>query len=100
LWRQIVADVTGKPVVRTATPEAAALGAGILAAGACGVYGDVAEAAAAMVHLAPASCEPDAARHAAYTTLYEDVYRHLYPALRPYLRRLTEATESSAGPLV
>jgi len=38
LWCQTIADVTGKPVVRSSTTEAAALGAGILAATAAGLH--------------------------------------------------------------
>ena len=41
--------------------------------------------------------EPDERRHAVYTRLYDDVYRHLYPALQPYLHRLTQLTEQMAG---
>ena len=48
LWCQIVADVTGVPVLRSTTAEATCLGAGILAAAAIGWYGDVKTAAAAM----------------------------------------------------
>ena len=36
LWRQIIADVTGRPVYHADAPEASALGAGILAAAATG----------------------------------------------------------------
>lgn len=96
LWRQIVADVTGKPVTRTRTAEAAALGAGILAAVGAGLHHDVPAAVAAMAHYETAPMCPHEGRHAAYSRLYEDVYRGLYPALRSYLARLTELAESSA----
>ncbi len=60
LWCQIVADVTGVPVLRSTSTEATCLGAGILAAAAMGWYGDVKQAADAMTGTAerfdPQSC--------------------------------------------
>lgn len=94
LWRQIIADVTGKPVAVAAAPEAAALGAGILAAAGAGLHGSIQAAAAAMTQPAAAGCTPDAARHASYTSLYEDVYTKLYPSLRQPLQRLTELSDT------
>jgi sugar (pentulose or hexulose) kinase len=98
LWCQIIADITGKPVFRSASPEATALGAGILAATAAGLFSDLREAATAMTRTEPSPFVPDDRRHAFYTRLYEEVYRHLYPALRTYLDRLTElASEKESG---
>lgn len=92
-WCQIIADITGKSIVCSMTPEAAALGAGILAAQAVGLYPDVRAAAAAMTRIEPAPFVPDPARYAFYSRLYEQVYRHLFPALQSHLDRLTELTE-------
>ncbi len=89
LWCQIIADITNKPVFLAATTDAAALGAGILAAVAAGYYTDARQAAQAMTHILPQSFEPDAARHEFYNGLFEEVYRPLFPALQPYLDRLT-----------
>jgi hypothetical protein len=36
---------------------------------------------------------PDPGRHALYSRVYEEVYRHLFPAVRPYLDRLAELTQ-------
>ncbi|MBN1313610.1 MAG: xylulose kinase [Anaerolineae bacterium] len=94
LWCQIIADVTGKPVYRTQTREAAALGAGILAAAAV-LFPSVLHAARAMVHIEPAAFTPDPERHRYYSRLYQDVYVHLFPALQTYLHRLTEITADS-----
>ena len=52
LWCQILADVTGIPIVRSTTTEATCLGAGILAATAAGWYPDVTSAAAGMTSTA------------------------------------------------
>ncbi len=46
-----------------------------------------------MAHTEPAPFEPDSTRSAFYGRLYEQVYRHLFSALQPYLDRLTELTE-------
>jgi len=89
LWRQIIADVAGKPVFRAATVEAAALGAGILATVAAGWYADARQAAQAMTRILPQPAEPDPARYEFYSRLFEDVYRPLFPALQPYLERLS-----------
>jgi xylulokinase len=102
----LIADVTGKAVQRCATPEASALGAGILAAVGSGLYPNVAAAAAAMTRLESLAFTPNAERHAVYSLLYEDVYRRLFPALQPALRRLADlqanlspATSNQSGEL-
>ncbi len=93
LWCQIIADVTGKPVYRTAITEAAALGAAILAASGAGLFADVREAAQAMTRLEAEPFVPAEGRHAFYAQLYAEVYRALFPALQPYLQRLAALTE-------
>jgi xylulokinase len=88
LWCQIIADVTGKPVQQANTTEAAALGAGILAAYAIGLYSDIPSAAQAMSCLLPDSFQPNPERYEFYSNIYRDVYSHLFPALQPYLDRM------------
>ena len=95
LWCQIIADITNKPVFRATTTEAAALGAGILAATAVGCYANAREAAQAMTHILPQPIEPDASRHAFYNRLFEEVYRPLFPALQLYLDRLASISNSN-----
>jgi xylulokinase len=90
LWCQIIADVTGRMVHRTRSPEAAALGAGIQAASAVGLFPSVRHAAQAMVHMDRVFFRPDTARHRYYSQLYDEVYVHLFPVLQTYLNRLTE----------
>jgi sugar (pentulose or hexulose) kinase len=97
LWRRIIADVTGKPVFRAATTEAASLGAGILAAAAVGCHADVRQAACEMTRILPQPAEPDPSRHDFYTRLFEEVYRPLFPALRIYLDRLTALSNTDAS---
>jgi sugar (pentulose or hexulose) kinase len=50
LWRQIVADVLGRPLRVPASPELAGLGAAILAGVGTGSFADVPAAVRAMVH--------------------------------------------------
>lgn len=89
-WCQIIADVTRRRVVRADTPEATALGAGILAAAACGWYPDIITAAQAMTRLAPVEFDPDPARAEFYDKLFDEVYKNLYPALQSFLTRLAD----------
>ncbi|MEJ5199701.1 MAG: FGGY-family carbohydrate kinase, partial [Anaerolineae bacterium] len=68
LWRQIIADVLGRPIGWTATAETAGLGAAMLAGVGCGVFATVDEAVGAMrpaVHVQ----EPTG-----QTTTYDDLY--------------------------
>jgi xylulokinase len=89
-WCQIVADVTGKPASGLETEEAAALGAGILAAAGSGLYSSVTEAAQVMSRPGPRSFEPGPESYRRYSDLFEGVYRGLYPALRQSMARLDE----------
>lgn len=92
LWCQIVADITGKPVTRSASPEASCLGAAILAATAAGFYDTVEEAAQAMVQMGR-TYRPEPKAEAAYQRLYDEVYRHVFPAVQPLLGRLAELSQ-------
>jgi xylulokinase len=76
LWCQVMADVTGRRVLRAGTAEATALGAAMLASVACGPHQDLDEAAGSMTRLG-ARFEPGS-NAARYATLYETVYRGLY----------------------
>ena len=94
LWRQIIADVTGIPVLRSTTTEATCLGAGILAATAIGWYPDVHAAAEAMTSTAE-RVTPNWDVHAIYDQLYREVYQPLFPAVQPLVDRLTELTQKT-----
>ena len=91
LWRQIVADVTGKTVVACRETETTSLGAGMQAAAAAGWHGSVQEAAAAMSGVG-ARHTPDAPTAARYDELFA-VYREIYPRTAPLHEALRRATE-------
>ncbi|MFQ5859233.1 MAG: FGGY-family carbohydrate kinase, partial [Anaerolineae bacterium] len=97
LWCQILADVTGVPIVRSATTEATCLGAAILAAAAAGWYPDAYAAADAMTATGE-RFTPDPETQAIYDRLYSEVYKPLFPALQPLIHRLSELTHSSSPP--
>jgi xylulokinase len=86
-WRQILADVFGKPVVTVASAEGAALGAAILAMVATGEYSSVPEACGAIIRdqetLEPRTEEAKIYAHG------HAVYRSLYPALKPLFPVMT-----------
>ncbi len=95
VWCRIIADITGKPVFRAAAADAAALGAGILAAVGAGCFVDARQAAREMTRILPSPIEPDDSRSEFYIALFEDVYRPLFPALQPYLDRLGLITDGT-----
>lgn len=95
LWCQIVADVTGVPVLRSTSTEATCLGAGILAATAVGWYADVRAAAAAMTATAE-SFTPQPAPQARYDRLYREIYQPLFPTVQPLVDRLHALTQEGA----
>jgi xylulokinase len=81
LWARIRADATGLPVERARIADAAAVGAGMLAAVAGGRVADLA-AAARLVGAVADTVAPDPANAAAYADSY-DRYRRLFAALKP-----------------
>lgn len=70
LWRQIIADVIGLPVVWTPSVETASLGAAMLAGLGSGVFASLDEARARLVKTQAVQA-PDPARVARYAELYE-----------------------------
>jgi len=88
VWRQIFADVFGKPVVTLASQEGSAYGAAILAMTGTGTYNSVAEACRAIIREVD-RVEPGAANAAIYRELHQ-VYQTLYPALKPAYGRIAE----------
>lgn len=84
LWRQIMADVLGVPLVVAEAIEGAAYGAALLAGVGGGVWADVQTAAIAAVKTG-ARVEPGADA-GAYEETYQ-LYRDLYPLLKPAFDR-------------
>ena len=83
-WRQVLADVFGKPVVTLASQEGSALGAALLAMVGTREYTSVPEVCGAVIReTGRVEPEPDAAE--VYARGHE-VYRRLYPALKAALR--------------
>ena len=85
LWARIKADVLGAPVAIPAVGDTAVMGAAILAAVGVGAFASLEEGVAAMTSVVR-RLEPDPAAHARYDEAFE-VYRALYPALRPLFHR-------------
>ena len=79
LWRQIHADVIGRPLLRLDPAQPAALGAAICAAAGAGAFPDLRSGATAMSRVVPGA-EPDPANRQAYDAAfraYQDVARAL-----------------------
>jgi xylulokinase len=85
-WMQNKADVVGRTVEVPNVEEATSLGAAILAGVGLGLYRDE-EEAYQRVGRPGESYEPDARRAARYAEWFE-IYRDLYPSLRPVSHRL------------
>jgi xylulokinase len=78
LWRQIQADVYGRPVERLEAEEGGAFGAALLAGTGVAAWPDVAAACASTIRVAEV-IEP---RHATQMDAAYREYRKVYPALR------------------
>jgi len=86
LWKKIIASATGLALDEINIDEGPALGAAILAGVGTGVFGSVREASDSIIKVVR-SVEPDQEWRKVYTELYQ-VYRALYPALKPSFDRL------------
>lgn len=86
LWLQLQADIFACPIYQSSTPEAAALGAALLAAVGSGYYASFEQACQHIVHWKPTAIEPIESN----VCLYEEIYPHycsLYPTLRATFNR-------------
>jgi xylulokinase len=88
LWKQIEADVTKRPVLTTRQPDAATLGAAILAGVGLGRYASAQEAAEEMVQI-DETFEPRAANFGLYDEMYA-IYKQSYESLCPVFDSLAE----------
>jgi xylulokinase len=87
LWRQIQADIYGHEVEIVEAEEGAAYGAALLAGVAYGLWNSVEEACECAVHVAT-RVQPHPAAMDVMRRQYE-IYRTLYPALKPVFANLT-----------
>jgi xylulokinase len=85
-WRQMQADVFGKPVFSMVADEGAAYGVALLAAVGAGEFKDITEACAATIKTADES-RPNAAARKVYDLGFP-VYQSLYSSLKDEFRKL------------
>jgi xylulokinase len=87
LWCQIIADATGRKVLRSTTVEASSLGAAMAAAAGAGWYSSVTDAARAMTGDVTRSFTPDTQAQARYGEL-SAIYADLWPSLSKWNARM------------
>ncbi|HYP13254.1 MAG TPA: FGGY-family carbohydrate kinase, partial [Bryobacteraceae bacterium] len=80
-WRQMMADILGKPIVTLSTQEGSAYGAALLAQTGTGAYGMIEEACRTAIHEVD-RVDPNPQAHAEYAERHR-VFQSIYPALRP-----------------
>lgn len=86
VWRQIQADIFGRPLRQTLLAEQAGVGAALVAGVGAGIYADFEQACARVVRLGPETL-PDAGRQALYEALFAQ-YTALYPRLKADFHQL------------
>ena len=89
---QITADMLGVPVMRVQTHETSGLGAAIMGFTGMKEFRNVNEAVHGMVHVAE-TFEPDLENSKIYRCLYREVYKGMFPALRPIYRNCNTILE-------
>jgi len=81
IWRQIIAHILGRPVLKTEVEEASALGAAIMAAIGLGYYEDLKGAASAMVkEKGEDRCHPDPSLFHLYSQI-QGLFNHIHSSL-------------------
>jgi xylulokinase len=88
-WLQTKADVTGIIVKSKHVPEAAALGAAMLAGLGAGIYTSSADAVA-QVNFPEKVYLPNMENHKKYMKIYETLNQKMYPALAEFNKAVTE----------
>lgn len=91
-WLQLKADVSGLVVKTKHVPQAAALGAAMLAGLGAGVYADAADAVRHMQHQEK-SYYPVDRNYAKYQKIYQTLYRDLYGSLSSFNDKLAGLQE-------
>lgn len=86
LWRQIIADATGLPIIVSNVDEVSAQGAAMMAMAAIGAYPDVQAASEAMASFTERT-EPNMEAYVTYGQ-WADIQKDIYPALAPLFTRI------------
>lgn len=86
LWRQIIADATGLPMVVSGVEEVSAQGAAMMAMAGIGAYSDVQSASEAMATFIERT-EPNMEAYETYGQ-WADIQKDIYPALAPLFERI------------
>jgi len=96
LWLQTKANVTGKELTVPRVPEAAGMGAALLAGLGAGLFGSPTEA---MAFLAAPQVQvtPDVALAHLYQQQYDAIYSRIYPALRELYRELARQMQAPSS---
>ncbi len=95
LWCQIIADATGRRVMRSTTVEASSLGAAAAAAAGAGWYASVTQAANAMAGALTRTFTPETRAHARYRELAA-IYADLWPSLSKWNERMAAFAQGGA----
>jgi xylulokinase len=82
-WRQTLADILQKTVVTLESQEGSAYGAALLAMAGTGNYGSVTDVCENVIH----EVDRIAPQDTTYESRYQ-IYRDLYPALKPFFSRM------------
>lgn len=90
-WRQLLADVLGRPILRTVGVQGPAYGAALLGGVAAGLFRDV-YMACELIDLGSDICEPDPGRAAQYEAYYS-AYQALYPSTKATMHLLSELSQ-------
>ncbi|MCK5076030.1 MAG: FGGY-family carbohydrate kinase [Calditrichia bacterium] len=90
---QITADIFGLPATRPHTYETSGLGAAISAAVGAKIHPDYQTAISEMTHMGD-TFEPSLKNHEMYTQLHRDVYKKMYPRLKPLYRAIRKITHN------
>lgn len=88
-WLQMKADVTGIVIRSKHVPEAAALGAAMLAGIGAGIYASPADAVAKVCHPEKVYT-PNQENHKKYRQIYERLNKGLYPALAEFHQKIAK----------
>lgn len=91
-WMQLKADILGKTIVCLEVPEEVTLGAAMLAGIGCGVYSSPSDAIE-KTRNNETVYEPNMEKHKKYRMIMDEIYKHIYPALKEVNHRISRISE-------